>query len=64
MTSATVDQLRKGFHYPTIENQPGLPIYSNINSIHTLLKTNEVYVPSQLGGGKHGLLRLLLNAAT
>ena len=38
MISATVDQLREGFHYPTIENQPGLPTYSTINTIHTLLK--------------------------
>ena len=60
MTSTTVEQLRESFHYPTIENQPGLPTYSTINTIHTLLKINAASVPSQLGGGKHRLLRLLL----
>ena len=64
MTSTTVDQLREGFHYPTIENQPGLPTYSTINTIHILLKTNAASVPSQLGGGKHGLLGLLLTSET
>ena len=64
MTNTTVDQLREGFHYPTIENQPGLPTYSTINTIHTLLKTNAASVPLQLGGGKHGLLGLLLQPET
>ena len=38
MTCTTVGQLREGFHYPTIENQPGLPTYSTINTIQTPLK--------------------------
>ena len=50
MTNTTVDQLRECFHYPTTENQPGLPTYSIINTIHILLKTNTASVPSQLRG--------------
>ena len=62
MTSTIVDQLLDEFHYPTIENQPDLPTYSTINTIHTLLKTNAASVPSQLGWEKQGLLGLLLNS--
>ena len=50
MTNTTVDQLREGFHYPTVENQQGLPTHSTINTIHTLLKINAASVPSQLEG--------------
>ena len=48
----------------TIENQPGLPTYSTIDTIHTLLKANAASVPSQLRGGKHGILGLLLHPET
>ena len=61
MTGTTVEQIREGFHYPTLDRQPGLPSYNTINSVHTLLKTNAASVPSQLGGGQHGLLGLVLN---
>ena len=64
MTNTTVDQLRECFHYPTIENQPGLPTYSIINTIYIPLKINAASVPSQLGGGKHGLLELLFHPET
>ena len=64
MANTTVDQLREGFHYPTIENQLGLPTYSTINTIHTLLKKKAASMPSQLGGEKYGLLGLLLLSDT
>ena len=54
MTNITVDQLREEFLYPTIENQPGLPTYRIINTIHTLLKTNTASVHSRLGGVEIG----------
>ena len=63
MTGTTVEQIREGFHYPTLDRQPGLPSYNTINSVHTLLKTNAASVPSQLGGEQHGLLGLVLNNA-
>ena len=61
MTGTTVEQIREGFHYPTLDRQPGLPSYNTINSVHILLKTNAVSVSSLLGGGQHGLLGLVLN---
>ena len=27
MTGTTVEQIREGFHYPTLDRQPGLPSY-------------------------------------
>ena len=62
MTGATVEQIREGFHYLTLDRQPGLPSYNTISSVQTLLKTNAVTVPSQLGGGQHGFLGLVFNA--
>ena len=63
MTGTTVEQIREGLHYPTLDRQPGLPPYNTINSLQTLLKINAASVPSQLGGGQHGLLGLVLNDA-
>ena len=63
MIETIVEQIREGFHYPTLDRQPGLSSYNTINSIHTLLKTNATSVPSQLGGGQNGLLGLVLNDA-
>ena len=63
MTGTTAEQIREGFHYPTLDRQLGLPSYNTINSVHTLLKTNAASVSSQLGGGRHGLLGLVLNNA-
>ena len=48
MINTTVDQLREGFHYTTIEKQPGLPTYNSINTVHSLLNTNAAPVPLQL----------------
>ena len=63
MIGSTVEQIREGFNYPILDQQSGLPSYNTINSVHTLLKTNAISVPSQLGGGQHGLLGLVLNDA-
>ena len=63
MAGSTVEQIREGFHYPTLDRQPGLPSYNTINFVYTLLKPNVPSVPSQLGGGQYGLLGLILNSA-
>ena len=52
MTGTTVEQIREGFNYPTLDRQPGLPSYNTINSVHTFLKTKRRL---------HGLLGLVLD---
>ena len=65
MTSnMTVETMKAGFTYPTIESQPGLPLYQSIRATHTKLKENTASVQSHLGGGRHGLLSLVLKDTT
>ena len=56
----TVETIKAGFTYPTIESQPGLPFYQTILATHKKLKENAASVQSNLGGGRHGLLGLAL----
>ena len=44
MTGTTVDQIREGCHYPTLDRQTGLPTYHTINYLHILLKINTGYI--------------------
>ena len=65
VTSApSVDAIRDSFPFPTIPKLTGLPTYESIRSIHMKLKSNAASIPSTLGGGNHGLLGLVLAAAT
>ena len=65
MTSnMTVETMKAGFTYPTIESQPGLPLYQSIHATHTKLKENTPSVQTNLGGGRHGLLGLVLKDTT
>ena len=61
MIGSTVEQIREGFRYPTLDRQTGLPSYNTINSLHTFLITNISSVPLQLRGDRHGLLTLALD---
>ena len=60
----TVETIREGFSYPSIDKQPGYPTYAIINEVHKKLKTNSASVHSNLGGGQHGLLDLTLQDRT
>jgi hypothetical protein len=62
MTS--VESIREGFPFITIAKQPGLPTYETIAEVHLKLKANAASVVSELGGGAHGLLGLVLPPAT
>jgi hypothetical protein len=62
MTS--VESIGKGFPFLTIAKQPGLPTYETIAKVHLKLKANAASVVSELGGGAHGLLGLVLPTAT
>ena len=54
----TVETIREGFPYPSIDKHPGCHTYTIISEVHKKLKTNSASVHSNLGGGQHGLLRL------
>lgn len=60
----TVETIREGFPYPSIDQQPGCPTYAIISEVHKKLKTNSASVHSNLGGGQHGLLGLTLQDRT
>ena len=62
--STTVETIREGFPYPSIDKQPGCPTYAIISEVHKKLKTNLASVHSNPGGGQHGLLGLTLQDRT
>ena len=58
-----VDALKEGFPHLSIPRHPGEPTYEAIHAVHKLLKADASSVPSDLGGGQHGLLGLMRNPA-
>jgi hypothetical protein len=62
MTS--IESIREGFPFITIAKQPGLPTYETIAEVHLKLKANAASAVSELGGGAHGLLGLVLSPTT
>ena len=63
-TAQSVEEIRTSFPQPTLTAVSGEPSYTDITHIHTILKSNAASIPSTLGGGEHGLLGLVLSAAT
>jgi hypothetical protein len=63
-TMTSVKSIREGFPFITIAKQPGLPTYKIIAEVHLKLKANASSIVSELGGGAHGLLGLVLPPAT
>lgn len=59
----TVEAIKEGFPHLVVPRQPGEPTYKTIRTVHRLLKANAASIPSDLGGGAHGLLGLLLTDA-
>ena len=62
-TVPSVETIKEGFPYPSLPKQTGEPTYESIYSLHTLLKANAASISSELGGGAHGLLGLVLDGA-
>jgi hypothetical protein len=62
VSTLSVDAIRDSFPHPNIPRHTGTPTYAAINIIHKKLKANASSIPSELGGGTHGLLGLVLSA--
>ena len=60
----TVETIREGFPYLSIDQQPGCPTYAIISEVHKKLKTNSASVHFNLGGEQYGLLGLTLQDRT
>lgn len=59
----SVETIKEGFPHLLIPRHAGAPSFESIQATHRLLKANAASVPSDLGGGTHGLLGLMLDDA-
>ena len=60
-TSYTVDSVTESFPNPTVPKIEGEPTYQSIKNVEKVLLENAASVPSELGGGQHGYLGLILS---
>ena len=63
MAPSTAIDYKVYFDFPTLTKVHGEPTFDSIKTLHNQLKTNSQTIPSNLGGGAHGHLGLVLNAA-
>ncbi len=61
MTSTTVDYRNTVFEHPTLTRIHGEPTFEGIHHLHKELMINAQTVHSDLGGGTHGHLGLVLS---
>ena len=59
----SVETIKEGFPHLLIPRHAGAPSFESVQATHKLLKANAASVPSDLGGGTHGLLGLMLDDA-
>ena len=55
----SVETIKEGFPHLLILHRAGAPSFESVQATHKLLKANAASVPSDLGGGMHGLLGLM-----
>ena len=53
----------ESFPHPTISQILGKPTYDQIDKVETKMKTNAASVATELGGGVHGHLGMLMSEA-
>ena len=56
----TIDYINNSFVYPTLTQIHGYPTFVTLNKLKKQLKLNARSVSSDLGGGMHGHLGLVL----
>ena len=61
-TTYTVDAITESFPNPSTPKIEGQPTFKTIKEVEKLLDTNAASVQSELGGGTHGYLGLLLRS--
>ena len=61
MAPSTVIDYKIYFEFPNLTKIHGESTFDSIKTLHNELKTNSQTVPSNLGGGTHGHLGLVLN---
>ena len=60
MTTTTVNKIVDGFPFPTITRIEGQPTHEIIDEVNCYLNDNAASVQSDLGGGRHGYLALIV----
>ena len=63
MTSTNIDYTKTYFQYPTLSVIHGEPTYEGLQELKDELKANAATVSSNLGGGSHGHLGLIMTLA-
>ena len=63
MTSTNIDYVDTYFEFRVLTKAHGEPTYEKLKAIKNELKSNACSVASDLGGGTHGHLGLVLTAA-
>ena len=63
MTSTNIDYVDTYFEFPTLTKIHGEPTYFQLKELKNELKSNATSVTSDLGGGGHGHLGLVLSPA-
>ena len=61
MTTHTVDYRTTVFKYPTLTKIHGEPTFEGVRQLHKEVMANAQTVYSELGGGSHGHLGLVLS---
>ena len=60
---STVDKIVENFPYPTLTPIAGVPDYESLSELHMQANSNSSNIQSNLGGGNHGLLAIILEPA-
>ena len=61
MSAYSVENITESFTTPNITKVSGEPTYKTIKDVEKKIITNAASIPSELGGGGHGFLGLVLN---
>ena len=60
MTISTINYHEAIFEHPNLTKIIGVPTYDTIHILHNKIKSNTISFYSNLGGGQHGYLGLVL----